>query len=552
MRRDLQRLQDETFDLCIIGGGINGLATAWDATLRGLSVALVERGDFGGETSANSLKILHGGLRYLQHLDFSRMTESIRERNALMRMAPHLVEPLGFLVPTYPGLAKGRAALRAALAVNDLIGCRRNRGLRDPNLLLPPGTLLSPAEVRARVPELPAKDLTGGALFYDARMRNSDRFTLSFALSAAARGACLANRVEGLGFDTDARHIRALRARDVESGADFAIKARLFAVMTGPWRDQMARLLPGRTAPSDVVKSAGIQVVTTRRICPDSGLALPSRHADAAARLQRGARHYFSTPWRGHTLWGTTDKIYRGDPAAWRIGEADILDFLAELNECLPGMALRRDEVTFAFGGLRMMDAENIANGSRVSRRYAVRDHADDLGVDNLISMDGIKYTACRIMAEKAVDLACRKLGGSPQPSRTAMTPLWGGEPYTRSNLELDIAAAAPKAWGAATASLLAESYGTQWQAVVARGQKDPARLPDGVTPAVLVDHAIERELALHLEDVLFRRTPLGTLGAPPEAVLLAVADRMGERLAWSPARREHEIGRIRARYVHA
>ena len=532
MRRDVQRLDNETFDLCILGGGVNGLATAFDASLRGLRVALIEAGDFGGETSAGSLKILHGGLRYLQHLDFSRMVESIRERNALMRMAPHLARPLGFLVPTTPGLMTGKTAMRAALTVNDLVGWRRNFGILDQGLQLPGGWVTSKREAAALAPNLPMDRVNGGAIFYDAQMTNSDRFTLAFALGADRNGAALANRVRGVEFETGKGRVEALRAVDVETGAEVRIRARQYAAMTGPWRDLLPGLVRPESAPEEVVKNAGVQLVTRRGPCEDLGLALPGGEVDPEATLQRGGRHYFSTPWRGHTLWGTLDKEYRGRPGDWRIREEDIREFLAEINQCLPAMRLRREEVTFAFGGLRMTDRAAAGSRGQVSRRYAIHDHKRDLGLDNLMSMDGVKYTACRVMAEKAVNHVADKLNRSAGPCRTAEEALPGGDFETRPILEAEIKVAVGPEWGADTATWLADTYGSDWTALWREG-RDRDLLPDGVTPRVAVDHAVREEMALGLDDVVLRRLPLGTLGPPGDAMVDAVAARMAELLGW-------------------
>lgn len=533
MRRDPRALADDSFDLCVLGGGVNGLATARDAAQRGLKVALIEQGDFGGETSAGSLKILHGGLRYLQHLDFSRMTESIRERNALMRMAPHLVDPLGFLVPTTSGMMTGTFAMRAAMLVNDVVGWKRNRGILDREQHLPPGRILSPAELKERAPGLPGKGVTGAALFYDAHMRNSDRFTLSFALSAARDGAVLANRTRGLGFEVGNGSIRALKVEDLRTGERFEVRARLYAAMTGPWRDLLPGLLPGEGGGDEVVKSAGIQILTERGICDNTGLAIPAGEVDPEAKLQRGGRHYFSTPWQGRVLWGTTDKPYRGRPEDWRIRREDIETFVDEINAGLPGLDLKLEEVKFVFGGLRMTNAENRTTGSKVARRYAISDHRDDLGLDNLISMDGIKYTACRIMAEKATDLCLEKLGDGKRPCRTADTVLAGGEFETRKTLEAEIRVAVPPEWPNATVRLLAESYGSDWPVIWNEGQS-PDLLPDGRTPERMVEVAVREEMALGLEDVMLRRTPLGVLGRPDPAVTDRVGEIMRDLLGWS------------------
>ncbi|MEX2606883.1 MAG: glycerol-3-phosphate dehydrogenase/oxidase [Kiritimatiellia bacterium] len=536
MQRDLQRLANESFDLCILGGGINGLATALDATQRGLKVALVEMGDFGGETSAGSLKILHGGLRYLQHLDFSRMAESVRERNALMRMAPHLVDPLGFLVPTTPGLMTGKAAMRVALMVNDVVSWKRNRGVSDPKLHLPAGRIVSVDELKERVPSLPMRGVTGAALFYDAHMRNSDRFTLAFALSAVKGGAALANRVRGVEFVMSGSKIEALKVRDVESDREFGIRAKQFAAMTGPWRDLLPELFPGRQSKREVVKNAGVQLVTRRGVCADTGLAIPGGEPDPEAHLQRGGRHYFSTPWQGHMLWGTRDSEYRGAPEEWRIRDGDIEEFISEINRGLPGFNLKREDVTMAFGGLRMVNAENLKSGSKVARRYAIMDHQTDLRVSNLISMDGIKYTACRIMAEKATDRVLEKLAVPPAACRTAESVLEGGVFGIREELQAEIRAGVPADWPDATVTLLAESYGACWQAVVESDESAGRLLPDGKTPECMVIHALQHEMALHLEDVVLRRTPLGTQGEPSAEVLNRVVEIMTEALSWSAA----------------
>ena len=189
MRRDLKALSATLYDLIIIGGGIHGLSAAWDAALRGLKVALIEQGDFGGATSANSFKIVHGGLRYLQHLNFKRMRMSIGERSHLMRLAPHLVSPLPFLVPCYGHGIKGPEALRAALAVNDMVSADRNKHL-DPAVHLPGGHLLSREGCLEQFPGLMANGLTGAAVFYDGQMYDSERLCLEFALSASDAGRC--------------------------------------------------------------------------------------------------------------------------------------------------------------------------------------------------------------------------------------------------------------------------------------------------------------------------------------------------------------------------
>src|ERR671930_1078023 len=183
MQRDLNRLATDAYDVLIIGGGIYGVCVAWDAALRGLSVALVERGDFGHATSSNSLRVIHGGLRYLQYGDLHRLRQSIQERTVFMRIAPHLVHPLPFFIPTYGHAMRGKEILALALRINDLIGFNRNR-LEDPQKYLPPGRIISREECLRLFPGIEKKELTGGAIVYDCQLFSSERLILSFARSA--------------------------------------------------------------------------------------------------------------------------------------------------------------------------------------------------------------------------------------------------------------------------------------------------------------------------------------------------------------------------------
>ncbi len=202
-----------------------------------------------------------------------------------------------------------------------------------------------------------------------------------------------------------------------------------------------------------------------------------------------------------------------------------------------------------AFGGLRMVNAENLKSGSKVARRYAITDHQADLGVSNLISMDGIKHTACRVMAEKATDRVLEKLEKAPVASRTAESVLAGGNFEIREELQTEIRAGVPSAWPDATVALLAESYGACWKAVVEAGSSSERLLPDGKTPECMVIHALQHEMALHLEDVVLRRTPLGTLGEPSTQVVDRVVELTTQTLGWSSATGESEKAKLMRTY---
>ena len=505
MKRDLSRLASETFDLLVIGGGVNGVATAWDAARRGLSVALIEKDDYGAQASSGCYRILHGGLRYLQHLDFGRMRESIAERRAMIRIAPHLNAPLGFLVPTYPGLMKGRLAMSAALAVNDLISAARNRGIADPSRHLPDGRTMDAAEALSLCPAIPAEGLTGAALFYDAMMLSCERLCALFARAADSAGACCANHVEATRLILEDGRAAGAEAHDLLGGRRFSIRARVVANVTGPWANRL--VYPDRPFPK--AYSAGIQLVTGRLFETSGlGVAFTSRQVDPDSRMSRGGRHLFCVPWRDRLTWGTTDTLYEGNPAEWRITTADIEAFVKELADCLPGRGIDMGSVQHAFGGLRPVDERNLMTGSQVSRRYEIFDHANDPGIGNLFTMVGVKFTVGRSMAEKLVDLVHVKLGRKSPPCRTQVTPLPGGDFESMEKLEALCRAAAPAGMPEADILETARLYGSEAPGLLSscKPAEDPfdrfglvaARAAHGVRceGAVTVDDLVHRRLA--------------------------------------------------------
>ena len=305
MKRTIQTMSHTSYDVAIIGGGIYGASVARDAALRGLSVALVDKGDFGNATSANSHKIIHGGLRYLQHGDLRRMRESIRERSTLMKIAPHLVFPMPFLIPTNRKLSQGKFVMGLALKVNDLIGFDRNRHL-NPEKAIPGGRVVSKSEMLEMCPNLDSPDLTGGAIYYDGQLTNSNRFLLSTLSSASQAGADLANYVEVTGLLKGPNKILGLHAKDILTAEPFDIKAKLVINCSGPW---VQRLLNNSGIGNDEknAKFLKAMVLVTRQLMDKVALGVPGRslYRDQDAVLNKGYRFFFITPWRNRSLIGT-------------------------------------------------------------------------------------------------------------------------------------------------------------------------------------------------------------------------------------------------------
>jgi len=286
MIRDLDLLTGTTFDVLVVGGGVYGLTVAYDAAQRGLSVALVERDDFGSGASFNHLRTIHGGLRYLQKLDLGRARESVRERRTLARTAPHSVRPLPFAVPLYRSLVRGKTVMCAGFLIDRLIAAGRNRGLPASHRL-PGGRVVGRGTAVQRFPGLKRQGLTGAAVFYDYIMPEADRLTLAYALAAAEHGAVLANHLEAvapLSGSQGARRVAGVRARDTLGGGELEIAARITVNATGCAID---RLLEPLGLSSGIPMMQAMNLVTRR----DVG-------EEALGGRSTSGRHLFLVPWR--------------------------------------------------------------------------------------------------------------------------------------------------------------------------------------------------------------------------------------------------------------
>jgi glycerol-3-phosphate dehydrogenase len=404
--RDLPRLARTQFDLLVVGGGVYGLATAYDAAQRGLAVALLERGDFGAATSFNHLKTIHGGLRYLQAADFRRMRESIRERRAFARIAPRFVAPLPFVMPASPTLTRNSLALRAALAIDTLIGADRNEGLDEAHRL-PPGRVISGEECRRLFDGASSATISAGAMWHDYQTVQGDRLTLAFALGAAGHGAALANYTEAMTPVKGDQTLWTIRARDVMNGDTFEIRARVVVNAAGPWA---SALLAHSGVPRSWPLLKAMNLVTSR----------PARTVALVASTKAG-RSLVLLPWQGRTIVGTGESVDERQADDQTARWTELAAFLADVNDTFPGLDLGAQEVTLVHRGVvpavRRDGRLALAGDSRIV------DHAGD-GLKGLISIVGVKYTTARAVAERAVDLAFTKLGRPPVACRTAEVTL--------------------------------------------------------------------------------------------------------------------------------
>lgn len=553
MQRAVSRLSRAPYDLAVIGGGIYGAFVAWDAAQRGLKVALVDQADFAGATSSNSQKIIHGGLRYLQHADLVRMRESIRERSVLMRIAPHLVHTMPVLMPTFRSHLRGRTAMRFALKANDLISLDRNRDL-PLSKYIPNGRTISRSECLQRVPGLETTDLTGGAIFYDAQVYNSERLILSILRSAADAGADLANYVQVTGLKPQGGRVSVLCARDTLAGDTVEIQTRTVVNCSGPWIDHTFETLAGKkpAEPTGLFKAF---LLVTRKFIPDMalGVPLPGQYRDDDAIADKGFRFLFVTPWRHTSIVGAFYAPHHGPPQQCTVTPEEIQEALQEINKACPTAQLTSDDVYLTYVGLLPQGASD-SSSIQYAKHYRIHDHEKNGGPAGLISVMGVKYTTARDVAEKSVDLVLRKLGSKGARCSTAMTPLHGGDVT-----ELGSAVKSAESYGfsgvtESTLSHLIRTYGSEYQSILDLCNENPEWIkPLSSETSVVgaeVINGIRNEMAQKFADVVFRRTELGTAGHPGDAAIRRCASIMAAESGWSQQKTAQEIAEAAALFT--
>lgn len=557
MRRDLRALADGTFDLVVIGGGVFGAAAAWEAVQRGLSVALIERADFASYTSANSYKVVHGGIRYIQHGDVSRIRQSAGERSAFLRIAPHLVRPLPIAIPTYGYGMKGKAALRVGVGAYDFLTMDRNRGIDDPERQIPSGRGLSRQETLNLFPNLQADGLTGSVIFNDGQMLNPPRLVLAFVQSAVEAGAVAANYVEATGLIQEGKKVTGVLAKDVLTDADFSIKAKIVLNAAGPYAESFAakalnQITPGAASPRTYSRDACF-VVNRRLFEHDIALAAQAQTHDPDALVSRGNRHLFIAPWRDYTLIGTWHVVWKQDPAAICVEDEELQSFIDEVQAGYPGLDLTLDDVGIWNCGLVPFgENEEGATHLRYGHRSSLLDHEKQDGVQNLLTLIGVRFTTGRYEAEQAVNIIAERLG-QRGASRTASTPLKGGD--FSSTIEA-VHQQALQDFGRHCSPEVLRSllhhYGTGMDDMLKAAADAPELLsPIGKSAVIGAQavHAVRSEMAQTLGDIVFRRTDLATGSYPGETALRQITDLIGPMLGWSDAAVTSEIAAIKTRF---
>ena len=535
---DLARLRRETFDVLIVGGGVTGAGAAVDAASRGLSVALVEARDLASGTSSRSSKLVHGGLRYLEQLDLALVHEALQERGLLAtRLAPHLVHPVPFLLPLPRDRWRSplqRGYYGAGVATYDIFA-----GLFGGGRGMPLHRHLSATAAHRVFPSLRADTIGGAIRYYDAQVDDA-RLVTTLARTAASLGAAVVTSVRAEEILRDAREVTGARLRDAESGEELTVRARTVIAATGVWSDDVADMLASGGGPFRpglrVRASKGVHLVVPRSaISGNAGLI-----------LRTATSVLFVIPWGGHWIVGTTDTDWRLDrdhPAA----TARDIEYLLDQANTVLNRPLSTSDIEGVYAGLRPLLRGEDESTSALSRTHAVVEPM--LG---LVLVAGGKLTTYRVMAADVVDRAVRRLGPTVTRSRTDELPLLGADGFAR--LRRDPAPAARRhRVPVDVVEHLLDRYGSLAMDVLKLLDDRPDLVrPLSGAPSYLageVVYAVQAEGALHLEDVLARRTHIsfesahrGVDSAEDTAALMA------EELGWDAERRAREVDLYLAR----
>lgn len=539
MKRFIENYRGDEFDLIIIGGGITGAAVAYDAASRGLKVALLEKNDFGWATSAATSKLIHGGMRYLDNLEFGLVRESLRERRILENIAPNFVYPVPFLIPTYKSFKNNKWLIKIGMILYDLLSFDK-KWTWDRSKKIPLHSTMSREKVLQEEPNVRPKGLTGATIYYDCQSIFPERLTLAFVKSAVKYGASVANyaKVEEFIY-TDGKKIAGVKVRDLLRNRMVEIKGRLTINCCGPWADIILNIAEKGENNQHIRRSEGIHLITKNLV-----------RKNAVGILGKG-KHFFLVPWRGHSLIGTTDKEYVGKPDRYEVTGESVRDFLEVINKAFGDGELKPEDIRYVYGGLRPLVDDQTEGTYKKSRKYEIYDNGED-GYNGLITVEGGKYTTSRKLAENALVMIQKKLGRKLPGTITDKVYLQGCEIKDMNSFLAEI----KKDHGVfeeKTVEYLGRNYGSESREVLRIAKSDNKYADvlndDGEILAEVI-FAVREEMALTLSDILFRRTGLGTLGHPGRDVLKKIAKTAARELKWSEARMKKEIAEAEKRFV--
>jgi glycerol-3-phosphate dehydrogenase len=517
MKRDFSEISRITFDFIVVGGGIIGANIARDASMRGLKVLLLEKDDFAAGTTSRSTRLIHGGFRYLQHFEFGLVREDMREREILLKIAPHLVHPLPFLIPlTKPS---DRFIMSAGTLLYDILSYDKT---------VPGRKHYSRDTTREMEPDMALEGLRGSDLYYDCQIWYAERLCLENVISAAENHAIVLNHAQVTGILKEANTVKGVKVRDLLTGKEYDVASRMVVNAAGHWMDSICAMMycqPKRM----LRRTKGVHLLTPR--LSNNALVL---YAKADGRL------WFVIPWGNYSFIGTTDTDYKGDIESIYAEKEDVDYLMREAQRVFP--KLKTEDIFYTVAGLRSLPDSGDEKPGNVSRAHKTIDHEKFDGVIGMISVLGGKITGGRGIAEEITNLACKKLGNKVA-CKTAHTPLPGAPMITREEV---VKYAEESQMDIEIISHLAALYGSRYIRVLEQAEKDSRGkqqlCPHSKDIVAQIWYAVAEESAITVSDFMLRRSGLGLAECQGLDAVDIVAKEMGRYLGWTPAEQQRQV----------
>lgn len=517
MHRDFGSIAERTYDVIVIGGGIVGAGVARDSQLRGLTTLLLEKEDFGYGTTSRSTRLAHGGLRYLRQLEFGLVRQDLHEREVLMRIAPHLVYPLTFLIPIHSTMLN--FVMLMGVILYDVISYDKT---------LPNHKYLSRKKTLEQEPNLQVKNLQGAYVYYDCQVPFPERLNLENALSAAENGATVVNHARVTGIIQEGERITGVEVRDDLSGRILQAKGRIVVNAAGHWVDQIKEMV-FKDKPPYLLRTKGIHIVVPQ--VSNNALVLFS---------PTDSRLFFVIPWEGYSLVGTTDTVYKDNLDAVAATREDVEYMLEGLHMAYPNVKM--DDIYYTTAGLRSLALKPGKKASDTSRSHEIIDHSRRDRLDGLVTILGGKITAYRAVAKDAVDLVCRKLNNKA-PCKTGIDTLPGAPAMSAEEIDWLVK---KECLPEEVINNLAHIYGSRCRQVLELARQDERGKslisPEGPDIIAQIWYSIKEESCCTVSDFMMRRSGLCFRKDQGMSAVNVVANEMKTVLKWDQATTEHQI----------
>jgi glycerol-3-phosphate dehydrogenase len=520
--RDLKAFSKETYDLVVVGGGIIGCGIARDASLRGLKTLIIDKEDFSYGTTSTSSRLIHGGLRYLRQFEFALVRMDMREREILLKIAPHLVRPLPFLIPIVSHWE--RIVMALGMRLYDVLSFDKS---------LPGYHHYSRKKTLEMEPDLKLERMVGSYRYYDCQIAFAERLCIENVLCAIEYGASAANHTMFVGVQNTDSTIKQIQVKDTLTGKEYGISTRMVVNAAGPWMDLVQGMLGSKSKPT-MRRTKGIHLLTPR--ISNNALVLFS---------QADGRLFFIIPWEGYSLIGTTDTDYTDDSDNVHADTEDVDYLITELQRAFP--AVKKQDIYYSVAGLRALAGSAEGSASDVTRGHKLIDHEEADGLKRFISVIGGKITGYRAIAQEVTDLVCKKLGVN-ETCKTARIPLPGAPSVPQKMLEQ---AVKESKLSLETITHLNNLYGSRLYQVLEMAENNERGIEPICphTPDIMAQiwHATREEGALTVSDFLLRRCSTGLVSCQGLDAAETVANEMGNILKWNNSERKRQVKNYRS-----